>query len=146
MKRVAYVTLLIALGAGLLMAKDSLGFLSPLHNARFVYVTSYDGSEYSSNPLPEDRLAIDKVQGALAKDSHYTIVYRPSEADMIVAVQSLPSEDILAVYDRQSWRAGNYLWRATEKAGFSDPDRPLVKQLQDVLQKVNGTQVDKVPM
>ncbi|MGA3210934.1 MAG: hypothetical protein ABSD20_06465 [Terriglobales bacterium] len=127
-------------------SKDNLGFLAPLHNARFVYVTSFDGSEYSHNPLPEDRRAIDKVQGALAQDSHYTIVYRAEQADMIVAVESRPSEDILAVYDRRSWRDGNYLWRSTEKAGFADPDQPLVKQLQDVLQKVNGTQIDKVPM
>jgi len=63
-----------------------------------------------------------------------------------VTVESRPSEDILAVYDRQAWRNGNYLWRATEKGGFSDPDEPLVKQLQNVLQKVNGTPADRIPM
>ena len=138
MKRIAYLAGLLALATGLLMAKDNLGFLTPLHNARFVYVTSYDGSQYSSNPLPEDRQAIDKVQAAIGQDSHYTVVYRPDEADMIVVVQSRHSEDILAVYDRQSWRHGNYLWRVTEKGGFASPDEPLVKQFEGVLQKLNG--------
>jgi hypothetical protein len=139
MKKLGFLAALLLLGAGTLLAKGNLGFLTPLHNARFVYVTSYDGPEFSSNPLPEDRQAIDKVQAAIGLDKHYTVVYRPERADMIVAVESRPSEDILAVYDRQSWRAGNYLWRATEKNGFASPDQPLVKQFEGVLQQLNGT-------
>lgn len=124
-----------------LVAKENSAFLSPLRNARFVYVTSFEGSQFSANPLPEDRRAINEVQDALQKVGDYTIVYRPEDADMIIAVESRPSEDVLAVYDRQLWRAGTYLWRAMEKGGLTAPNAPLVKQFEAALAKVNGKPV-----
>jgi hypothetical protein len=36
-------------------------------NARFVYVTAYDGGQFDPNLLPEDRAAIAQVQEAIQK-------------------------------------------------------------------------------
>jgi hypothetical protein len=42
-------------------------FPKTLNNARYVYVTSYDGDEYTPGLLPEDRQAIATVQDAIQK-------------------------------------------------------------------------------
>jgi hypothetical protein len=141
MRRFLIVAALFTLVPMTLVAKNNSGFLSPFRNARFVYVTSYDGPQFSANLLPADREAISRVQDELQKWGHYTIVYHPQEADMIVAVQSWPSEDVLAVYDRQSWRSGTYLWRAMEKGGLTGPNSPLVQQLEAGLSKISGRPV-----
>ncbi len=137
MRRVWYLIALVALASAALVAQENWGTLSPLRNAQFVYVTSYDGPQFSSAPFPADRQAITAVQDALQKQ-HYIVVYQPQQADMIVVVESRPSEDILAVYDPQSWRNGMYLWRATEKGGFSSPQFPLIRQFQAALAKATG--------
>ena len=82
----------------LILALASLGAAAPsassqplprtLANSRFVYVTAYDGDQFDSNLLPEDRAAIARVQDAIEKWGKLTIVYRPQEADVILAVQS----------------------------------------------------------
>ncbi len=141
MKRLLVVAGLFVLLAATLFAQNSSGVLSPFRNARFVYVTSYDGPQFSANLLPEDRKAIVKVQDGLRKSGPYTIVYRPQDADMIVAVESRSSEDVLAVYDRQSWRTGTYLWRAMAKGGLSTSGAPLLQQLETGLAKANGKSV-----
>src|SRR5271167_1651503 len=84
-----------------------------LVNARYVYVTSYDGDEFNSNLLPEDRNAIDAVQDAMQKWGKFILVYRPQDADIVLMVQSRPSEDMLAVYDSHGWPGNRYyggLW------------------------------------
>lgn len=121
--------------------QEKPGSLSPFRNARFVYVTSFDGSSLSANVLPEDRQAIVAVHEALQKLGHFTFVLRPEDADMIVAVESRSSEDILSIYDRRSWRTGAYLWRATAKAGLSGANPPLVQQFEEALAKVKGTPI-----
>ncbi len=141
MRRFLIVAALFVMLPATLLAQNSWGVLSPFRNARFVYVTSYDGPQFSANLLPEDRQALNRVQDALQKSGHYMIVYRPQDADMIVAVESRPSEDILAVYDRQSWRTGAYLWRAMAKGGLTTSDAPLLQQLEAGLAKVNGRPV-----
>src|SRR5215470_13073854 len=78
-------------------AKDYSDFPGILKNAKYVYVTSYDGSEFSHNVLPEDRQAIVNVQNGIRDWGKYTLVYEPWQADMIVVVQSRGSEDLLAV-------------------------------------------------
>ena len=65
----------------------------------YVYVASYDGDQFNTNLLPEDREAIGAVQDAIQKWGKLTLVYQPSQADIIILVTSRPSEDILAVYD-----------------------------------------------
>jgi hypothetical protein len=74
-------------------------FPGTLANARYVYVASYDGDQFDKNLLPEDRNAISAVQDAIQNWGKLTIVYRPSEADIIILVTSRPSEDVMAVYD-----------------------------------------------
>jgi hypothetical protein len=71
-------------------------FPGTLANARYVYVASYDGDQFNPNLLPEDRNAIGAVQNAIQKWGKLTIVYRPSEADVIILVTSRPSEDLMA--------------------------------------------------
>jgi hypothetical protein len=138
MKRWFIVPVLIVLPALALIAQTNWEFLSPLRNAQFVYVTSYSGTQFSANPLPEDRAAIGAVQTAL-QNLQYTVVYHPEKADMIVAVERRPSEDVLAVYSRESLRNGAYLWRATAKHGLSSPNLPLMQELRTALAKANGT-------
>jgi hypothetical protein len=103
-------------------------FPKTLLNARFVYVTSYDGNQFLPRLLPEDREAISNVQDALQKWGHFTIVYKPSEADMIIAVQSRGTEDVLAVYDPAI--PGSYLWRMMGPKGLQEGETPFVTDLQ----------------
>src|SRR5271169_3559663 len=70
-----------------------------LINARYVYVTSYDGDQFNPRILPEDRSAIAAVQHAIQDWGKFALVYRPQDADIVLMVQSRPSEDVLAVYD-----------------------------------------------
>jgi hypothetical protein len=100
-------------------------------------VTSYDGPQYSERLLPADRQAIAAVQQAVMDSGHYTVVYIPAEADMIIVVESRPSEDILAVYDAHNWPTGAFLWRAMQKNGLSG-DVPLYKQLSAALERSSG--------
>jgi hypothetical protein len=135
MKTKVALAVLVALLSVPLVAQQSPGFLAPLRNARLVYVTSYAGSQFSVRPLPEDRAAIVAVQNALQKSGRFIVVYEPQDADMVVAVMSRPSEDVLAVYDRLSLRNGQYLWRGMEKGGLSAPGVPLVQQFESALER-----------
>src|SRR4249920_3690021 len=81
-------------------------FPGTLANARYVYVASYDGDQFDPNLLPEDREAIGAVQNAIQNWGKLTIVYRPSEADIIILVTSRPSEDLMAVYDAHQGPTG----------------------------------------
>src|SRR5258707_12706803 len=96
-----------------------------LANARYVYVTSYDGNQYNPNILPDDRAAISRVQDSIQKWGKLTLVYRPEDADIIIAVQSRPSEDVVAVYDGHS-SSQTYLWRVMGHGGLQKGETPLV--------------------
>src|SRR5882724_6791616 len=74
-------------------------FPGTLANAQFVYVAAYDGDQFNPNLLPEDREAIGAVQSAIQDWGKLTLVYEPSQADIIILVTSRPSEDLMAVYD-----------------------------------------------
>src|SRR5215470_5709090 len=74
-------------------------FPGTLANARYVYVASYDGDQFDPNLLPEDREAVNAVQDAIQNWGKLTLVYQPSQADIVILVMSRPSEDLLAVYD-----------------------------------------------
>src|ERR1700693_5178244 len=84
-------------------------FPGTLANARYVYVASYDGDQFDTNLLPEDRNAIGAVQDAIQAWGKLTLVYQPSQADIIILVTSRPSEDVMAIYDAHV-PGGNYLW------------------------------------
>ena len=104
-------------------------FPGTLANARYVYVASYDGDQFDQNLLPDDREAIGAVQDAIQKWGKLTLVYRPSEADIIILVTSRPSEDLMAVYDGHGSR-GNYLWRVMGRDGLQSGETPLVTQFE----------------
>ena len=107
-----------------------------LANARFVYVTAYDGDQYSPNLLPEDRAAISRVQDAIQKRGKLTLVYSPGDADMIIAVESRPSEDVLAVYDAHAWSSQTYLWRVMGRGGLQKGETPLISQFEQAFDKI----------
>ncbi len=112
--------------------------LGTLRNARFVYVTSYDGPQFSSNLLPEDRAAIARVQDGVEGWGGYIVVYRPQQADMILVVQSRPSEDVLAVYSPGMWPNGSYLWRSYRQNGFSMENSVLLNTLNADLDRARA--------
>jgi len=109
-------------------------FPGTLANARYVYVASYDGDQFDQNLLPEDRNAISAVQDAIKKWDKLVIVYRPSEADIIILVTSRPSEDLLAVYD--ALPSGSYLWRVMGRNGLQSGETPLVTQFEKGFESV----------
>ena len=121
MKRALGIVLVLLMSVAAAMAaaqsKDQ-PFPGTLINAKYVYVTSYDGDQFDQNLLPEDRQAIAAVQDAIQKWGHYVLVYRPDEADIVLMVQSRPTEDVLAVYDAQLWPEQTYLWRAMGRNGL----------------------------
>ena len=110
-------------------------------NSRFVYVTAYDGNQFDPNLLPDDRAAISRVQDATQKWGKLIVVYRPQEADVILAVQSRPSEDVLAVYDAHSGFGDGrpsqaYLWRMMAAGGLQKGEVPLVSQFEQAWDKI----------
>jgi hypothetical protein len=107
-----------------------------LTNARFVYVTAYDGDQFDPNLLSEDRAAIGHVQDAIQKWGKLTLVYRPDDADIILAVESRPSEDILAVYDAHTPASQTYLWRVMARGGLQKGEVPLLAQFEKAWEKI----------
>jgi hypothetical protein len=104
-------------------------FPGTLANAQYVYVASYDGDQFNPNLLSEDREAIGAVQDAIQSWGKLTLVYQPSQADIIILVTSRPSEDLLAVYDAHGPR-GTYLWRVMGQAGLASGETPLVTHFE----------------
>ncbi|MGO9684098.1 MAG: hypothetical protein ACLPTZ_16215 [Beijerinckiaceae bacterium] len=110
-------------------------------NARFVYVAAYDGDQFNPNLLSEDREAISRVQDSIQKWGKLTVVYRPQDADVMVLVQSRPSEDVLAVYDAHGGDASSrpsqtYLWRVMGHGGLQKGEMPLVSQFEKAFDKI----------
>jgi hypothetical protein len=105
-------------------------FPGTLANARYVYVASYDGDQFDTNLIPEDRNAISAVQNAIQTWGKLTLVYQPSDADMIILVTSRPSEDVMAVYDGHQGAGGSYLWRVMGRDGLASGETPLVTQFE----------------
>ena len=118
-------------------SSENWNALGILRNARYVYVTSYDGPQFSLNLLPEDQTAIASVQNAIQK-AGYVVVYNPRQADMVLAVMARPSSDLLAVYDGGRYATGSYLWRAEAKNGLSGSNPTLVQQLQRALERADA--------
>jgi|SRR5450631_244927 len=112
-----------------------------LANARFVYVTAYDGDQFDPQVLPDDRAAIARVEDAIKKWGKLTLVYRPQDADIIMTVESRPSEDVLAVYDAHSGDAHSgpsptYLWRVMGRGGLQKSEMPLFSQFEKAWDKI----------
>jgi len=112
-----------------------------LANARFVYVAAYDGDQFDPNLLPDDRAAISRVEDAIQKWGKLTLVYRAEDADIILMVESRPSEDVLAVYDAHSGDARSgpsqtYLWRVMGRGGLQKSEIPLFSQFEKAWDKI----------
>jgi len=112
-----------------------------LANARFVYVAAYDGDQFDPNLLPDDRAAIGRVEDAIQKWGKLTVVYNAQDADIILMVESRPSEDVLAVYDAHSgdMRSGpsqTYLWRVMGRGGLQKSEIPLFAQFEKAWDKI----------
>jgi len=105
-----------------------------LANARYVYVASYDGDQFNPNLLPEDRNAINAVQNAIQDWGKLTVVYQPSEADIIILVTSRPSEDLMAVYEAPT--SGSFLWRVMGRGGLQSGETPLVTEFEQGFESV----------
>jgi hypothetical protein len=134
----AVVGLLLLLAVGAVAAPNVYqskvqSFPRILTNARYVYVAAYDGDQFSPNLLPDDRVAIANVQEALQQWGRYVVVYRPDDADMILLVESRPTEDVVAVYDARV-PGSNYLWRAMGRAGLQKGETPLIGELQQAVE------------
>ena len=106
-----------------------------LANARYVYVASYDGDQFNPSLLSEDRHAIGAVQDSIQNWGKLTLVYQPSEADIIILVTSRPSEDVMAVYDAHE-SSGNFLWRVMGRDGLEPGETPLVTQFEKGFESV----------
>jgi hypothetical protein len=137
MKRFSVLTALLILGT--LISATAAAAANPstakvpafpgvLANASYVYVAAYDGDQFNPNLLPEDRAAISTVQDAIYNWGRLTVVYRRSEADIVILVTSRPSEDVLAVYDAH--QSANFLWRVMGRAGLQPGEAPLVTQFE----------------
>jgi hypothetical protein len=112
-----------------------------LANARFVYVAAYDGDQFDPNLLPDDRAAIGRVEDAIQKWGKLTLVYRAQDADIILMVESRPSEDVLAVYDAHAGDARSgpsqtYLWRVMGRGGLQKSEIPLFSQFEKAWDKI----------
>jgi hypothetical protein len=108
-----------------------------LSNARFVYVAAYDGDQFDPNLLPDDRMAIARVQDAVQKWGKLIVVYRPEDADIILMVQSRPSEDVLALYDAHGV-GSTYLWRVMARGGFQEGEVPLASQFEKAWDQITN--------
>jgi hypothetical protein len=105
-------------------------FPGTLVNARYVYVTSYDGDQFDPNLYPADRDAIGAVQDSIQKWGKFILVYEPRQADVVLMVMSRPSEDVLAVYDAHGWPQNQYLWRMMGRSGLQTRETPLATNLE----------------
>lgn len=112
-------------------------FPAVLKNARFVYVAAYDGDQFNTNLFPEDRAAIAAVEDSIRKWGKLMVVTRPADADIIVLVQSRPSEDVLAVYDAHE-RGGQYLWRTMGRDGLQTGETPMATQFEKGFESVQS--------
>ena len=147
MKKNIFATLALSLAMATLSAvaaaENAPQLPRTLANARFVYVTAYDGDQFNFNLLPEDRDAIVRVQDAIQKWGKLIVVYRPQDADIILAVESRPSEDVLAVYDAHSGDANSgpsetYLWRVMGRGGLQKSEMPLLSQFEKAWEKITN--------
>jgi len=75
------------------------------------------------------------VQDSIQKWGKLTLVYRPSDADIIILVTSRPSEDLMAVYDAHH-SSGNFLWRVMGRDGLQSGETPLVTQFEKGFESV----------
>ena len=130
------LTILVILGCATAFSREKPKQIMPrlVDNARFVYVTTYDGPSWSANVLPEDRQAVADVQNALKKWGKYIVVYEPGKADLILAVQRRGGEDVLALY-----QVGQSipLWRGMAQGGLDSEEMPLFTDFRKAVEQAS---------
>ncbi len=102
--------------------------------ARYVYVTSWDGSEFSPRVLPEDRQAIVDVQDFIKQWNHWAVLYDTYQADLIIVVMRRGSEDVIWIYDARLPRSTAPLWWVGQRGGLDRKELPLMRRLQDLVE------------
>lgn len=132
---VVAVTMLAVLLLTTMVMAQTAPFPGVLRNARYVYVTSFDGSQWNPNVLPEDRAAIGEVQDAIRSWGHFVVVQEPRNADMILVVQRRGSEDELAVFDPAMGRDANYRWRVMGRGCLDKNEMPLFQEFRQAVEK-----------
>ena len=129
-----WLAIFVMLGCTAALAREKPRQVMPrlVADARFVYVTTYDGPSESANVLPEDRQAVSDVQDALIKWGKYTVVYEPGKADVILVVQRRGGEDVLAVYE-----VGRAipLWRGMSNGGLDSQELPLFSDFRRAVEE-----------
>lgn len=98
MKKNVFVMLLLSLAwmSTAYAASNATPMPGILANARFVYVTAYDGDQFDPRLLPEDRAAIGRAEDAIQKWGKLSLVYRQQDADVVLGRSSL-------VHQRTCW-------------------------------------------
>ncbi len=104
-------------------------------NARYVYVTTFDGDPILPDVLSEDRQAVADVENAFRAWGKFMVVYRPIDADLIVVVQKRGSEDVLAVYDAKLGPGSIPLWRGMRRGGLDSKELPLVSSFRAAVEE-----------
>lgn len=133
-KRVSVLAVLAAILLGVAAWASPAPFPGIFRNARYVYVTSFDGSQWNPSVLPEDRAAIGEVEDAIRSWGHFAIAQNARDADMILVVQRRGSEDELAVFDPKQGRDSTYLWRVMGRGGLDKNEMPLFKQFRQAFE------------
>ncbi len=108
-------------------ASDQIPML--LVQSRYVYVTSWDGNEFSPRLLPEDRQAIIDVQDFIKNWKHWVVLYDTFQVDLIIVVMRRGSEDVMWIYDARL-RSSVPLWWVGQKGGLDSKELPLMRRLQ----------------
>ena len=136
MKKIIGSLFLLLLASAAAFSADAVPAMSKtLTNARYVYVTSYDGGQFNLNIFPADRAAISAVQDAIHEWGKLVVVNRAQDADIVLMVQSRPSEDLLAVYDGRGWPRNTYLWRVMGRNGLDEKETPLMRQFETAFEQ-----------
>jgi len=133
-KKLAGLTVLAAMLLTVTAWAKPAPFPGIFRNARYVYVTSFDGSQWNPNILPEDRAAIGEVEDAIRSWGHFTVVQEPRDAEMILVVQRRGSEDELAVFDPTRGHDSTYLWRVMARGSLDKNEMPLFQEFRQAFE------------
>ena len=111
-------------------------FPGTLANARYVYVASYDGDQFNTNLLPEDREAISCRTGR-----HSEVGQTDARVPAVPSRHHHPGhKPAFRRCDGRLRRApgprGNYLWRVMGRDGLQSGETPLVTQFEKGFESV----------
>jgi hypothetical protein len=160
MSRRVLFGLALVLCSSLLFAKAKPKVPELVTNAKYVFVTAYNGDQFANGLLPGDRRAITEVQDAVRKWGYYRVAYKPEDADIIFLVRKgryvgvqpgvqihagsqRPTSaeagsnadagdpwDELSVHDAKLGVDSPPLWLGRSRDGLNAPDPRLVQQLR----------------